>query len=145
MEALPQARTTGQLVQLKSSDLEGALRAGSPAVTAAAEKDQAAPHVDLDTAAKLVQRTAAAMERIQEGLRKTENYATDFAPHTPKELVISDEKLATAEATIEALQGRLSGLENLLSAYTQLCSKEQEELRQAREWLIYLHEEIVER
>jgi predicted nucleic acid-binding Zn-ribbon protein len=144
IEALPQARTTGQVVPLKSSpDLENALRALGPVVAAAA-KTQESSQPDLDRAINLVQRTSAAMQSLQERLRQTEQYAMEFVHNARQDLAIADEKLAKAEATIQVLQGRVSELENALSTSTQLLESEQENLRQAREWLIYLHDHIVE-
>ena len=144
IDALPQARTRGQVVQLKSSpDLENALRALGPVVAAAA-KTQDSSQPDLDRAIKLVQRTAAAMESLQERLRQTEHYAMEFVHNARSDLAIADEKLANAEATIELLQGRVNELENALNASSLLLESEQENLRQAREWLIYLHDHIVE-
>jgi ABC-type transporter Mla subunit MlaD len=143
-EALPQARTPGQVVQLKSSpDLENALRALGPVVAAAA-KTQASSQPDLDRAINLVQRTAAAMGSLQERLRQTEHYAMEFVHNARNDLAIADEKLANAEATIQVLQNRVRELEDALSTSTQLLESEQENLRQAREWLIYLHDHIVE-
>jgi chromosome segregation ATPase len=145
VEVLPQARTTGQVVQLKSSpDLENALRALGPVVTAAAKTAPASPKVDLDRAISLVQRTAAAMESLQERLRQTEHYAMEFVHNARNDLAISDEKLASAEATIQLLERRVTELENALSTSTELREREQENLRQAREWLIYLHDHIVD-
>ena len=45
--------------------------------------------------------------------------------------------------TIQVLEGRVTELEHALSASTQLREREQENLRQSREWLIYLHDHIV--
>lgn len=145
VEALPQARTTGQVVQLKSSpDLEKALRALGPVMTAAAKTAQASPQVDLDRAISLVQRTATAMASMQERLRQTEHYAMEFVHNARNDLAIADEKLANAEATVQALQNRVSELENALTTSTELREREQENLKQAREWLIYLHDHIVD-
>jgi predicted nucleic acid-binding Zn-ribbon protein len=123
--------------------LENALRALGPVVAAAA-KTQDSSQPDLDRAIKLVQRTAAAMESLQERLRQTEHYAMEFVHNARNDLAIADEKLAKAEATIEVLQGRVSELENALNASSLSLESEQENLRQAREWLIYLHDHIVE-
>jgi hypothetical protein len=84
------------------------------------------------------------MDSLQERLRQTEHYAMDFVHNARNDLAISNERLAIAEATIQVLEGRVTELQDVLSSSTELREREQENLRQAREWLIYLHDHIVD-
>ena len=140
------APSSGQVVRLKvSPDLETALRAISPVVTAAATEktSEPDPNLNLNRAIDLVQRSALAMQSMGERLRKTETYAMECIHKAQQQLAAADEKIVRSEAVVQELQNRVNGLENALSNSNQMLAQEREEHQHAREWLNYLHDDII--
>ncbi|MBV9065112.1 MAG: hypothetical protein JO004_05020 [Methylobacteriaceae bacterium] len=94
---------------------------------------------------EVVQRTAMAMQSIQERLRRTESSAMEFIHIAQKQLAASDEKLARSEAKVQELQKRISELENALRASDQRLAEEKEHHQHSTEWLAFLQEQVVGR
>ena len=141
------APSSGQVVRLKvSPDLETALRAISPVVTAAATEktSEPDPNLNLNRAIDLVQRSALAMQSMEERLRKTESYAMECIHNAQRELALTHEKLVRSETALEELQNRVNELGKALSTSDQLLVQEREELQHAREWLSYFHDQIIQ-
>jgi chromosome segregation ATPase len=112
-------------------------------VQAATEPRKADPSSNLNRAIELVQRSAMAMQSLEERLRKTESCAMECIHNAQQELAVANEKNVRSEATIAELQTRLKELETAISAADQLLAQEREDHQHAREWLNYLHDDII--